>query len=177
MKRAALFIIFTVMLYGCGYTARSVLPAGEASIHVDNFVNKIDVTEEVSKETPYYAYRPAMESDVTREIIDKFIFDGNYKIEGPKSAGFLLKGDLVDFRRDPLRYDANENVIEYRVSVVVDMELHDLKKGKLAWREKRFAGESTYRTSGQLAKSETTALQEALEDLADRIVERTVENW
>lgn len=178
MRIRTFFIIFALItLCGCGYTTRSVLPSGEASIHIDNFINKIDVAQEVSKENPYYAYLPAMESDITREVINRFIFDGNYRIKGPEDARFLLKGSMVDFRRDPLRYDANENVIEYRISVAVDMELIDLKDDKSLWLEKYFAGESTYRTTGEFAKSESTAIQEAVEDLARRIVERTVENW
>lgn len=177
-SKALLFISFAIICAGgCGYTTHSVLPGREASIHVANFVNKIDVTREISNESPYYAYRPAMESDITREIIDRFIFDGNYKIKAPKSATFLLKGDLVDFRREPLRYDSDENVIEYRISVVVDIELRDTKEGEALWQEKHFAGEATYRTTEAFAKSESTAVGEAIEDLARRIVERTVENW
>jgi hypothetical protein len=177
MKREFFIIFALIALCGCGYTTRSVLSSNSPSIYVDNFTNKINVTLEASKEKTYYAYRPALESDITREVINRFIFDGNYRIKGPESARFSLKGELVDFTREPLRYDANENIAEYRISVVVDMELHDPKGEGLIWQEKRFAGESTYRTTGQLAKSENTAVTEAVEDLARRIVERTVENW
>lgn len=180
MKKDLFFVslILTFITFcGCGYTTHSILPAGDASIHIDNFANKIDVTKEISERRIYYAYRPGMESDITREIIDRFIFDGNYKIKDAVRAHFLLKGELVDFTREPLRYDANDNVIEYRISIVVDIELYDLEKKDLIWREKSFAGESTYRTSGQFAKSENTAEKEAIEDLARRIVERTVEDW
>jgi hypothetical protein len=178
MKKNILFIILTaVILQACGYTTRSVLPSGESSLYVDNFINKIDITQEVTEEKIYYAYLPGMESDITREVIDKFILDGNFELKGVKRSQFLLKGELRDFRREPLRYDANDNVVEYRLSVVVDIELHDLKETKIVWREKSFAGESTYRTTGQFSKSESVAIDEAISDLARRIVERTVENW
>ena len=178
MKKNSFFIILVfVILYGCGYTTRSILPSGEPSLCVDNFVNKIDITAEVTEKKVYYAYSPGMEANITRKVIDKFILDGNFELKGMKKAGLLLKGQLTDFRREPLRYDANDNVIEYRLSVIVDIELHNLKEGKIVWREKDFAGESTYRTTGQFTKSENTALEEAISDLARRIVERTVENW
>ena len=172
-----LLIFVLLILCGCGYTAHSVVTGGESSIYVDSFVNKIDITREISHEKAYYPYRPAMEADITREVIDRFILDGNYKIKSRKNAHFSLKGELIDFRRDPLRYDANDNVIEYRLSAVINMELYDLKEDKTLWKESGFAGESTYRTSGEFAKSEQAAIGKAIEDLAARIVERTVENW
>ena len=45
------------------------------------------------------------------------------------------------------------------------------------WEEKGFIGDATYFTSGTLAKTEDTALDEAVDDLARRIVERTIEWW
>ncbi|MBN1353211.1 MAG: LptE family protein [Candidatus Omnitrophica bacterium] len=176
--RKLLFTAFILTaLYGCGYTTGALMPSGETSIYVDNFVNKIDVTREVSNEKAYYSYIPAIESDIRRRVIDRFILDGNYQIKNPDEAHFMLKGQLVEFRRDPLRYDANDNVIEYRITVVVNVELYNLKENKLIWKEANFGGESTYRTTGQFAMSENKAVDQSINDLARRIVERTVENW
>ena len=178
LKRKAFLAILAVIVFcGCGYTTRSVLPSGGTSIHIDNFVNKIDITKETSDSEIYYAYRPGMESDITRKVIDKFIFDGNYQVKDAANSHFLLKGELVNFTREPLRYDANENVTEYRVHVAVNMELYDLEEDKVVWREKNFAGEKSYCTTGQYAKSESVTVGEAIDDLARRIVEHTVENW
>ena len=178
MRPASFFVsLLLIAVCGCGYTTRSAVRVDEPSVYVENFLNSIDTTRETSDTRPYYAYRPAIESDITREVIDKFVSDGNYPIEGPKNAHFSLKGELVSFERQPLRYDANDNVTEYRLSVVVNMELNDLYKKETVWKESGFAGESTYHTSGALSKSEGTAIQEAIKDLAQRIVERTVEDW
>ncbi|MFH1593168.1 MAG: LPS assembly lipoprotein LptE [Candidatus Omnitrophota bacterium] len=174
---AAICAFAISLLSGCGYTTHAILPSGGASIHVDNFLNKIDVTREASNDETYYAYIPAMESDITREVISRFIFDGNYEVRGPAEANLLLKGNLVGFRRDPLRYDDGESVTEYRVSVICDIELSKVGDSQVLWKESSFAGVSTYRTEGQFAKSESAATREAIKDLARRIVERTVEDW
>ena len=178
LKNKIIPLIFTCLIFsGCGYSTHAVLTSGEASVYVDNFKNKIDVTSEISDEKIYYAYTPGAEANITRLIIDRFIADGTYEIKEEKDAQFLLVGSLIDFRREPLRYDTNDNVTEYRISIAVDIELFDSVTGELVWEEKTFAGEATYRTSGQYSKSESTATEEAIEDLARRIVERTVENW
>ena len=162
---------------GCGYATSSLVSAGSKTIYVRNFVNKIDPTQEVTDKRMYVGYRSGLELSVTRETINKFIVDGNLKIADEKTADLILEGELVDFRKEALRFDANDDVIEFRLKVVVDMRLTDSRTGKLITEEKYFTGETTYRTSGTLAKSESQAVQAAVADLAQRVVERVVEGW
>lgn len=169
---AALFFIS-----GCGYTTASLLPSNFKTIYVDNLVNKIRVADESTDSRMFRGYRPGMEIDATRAIRDRYLRDGNLKVTtNPDDADLILKGDLVDFRNEALRYDRNDNIEEYRIRMVVNIELLE-KNGKTRWTENNFAGESLYRTSGPLARSETAAITEANEDLARRIVERTIEEW
>jgi len=169
---AALFFIA-----GCGYTTHSLLPPELKSIHVENFENKIHITEEQTDTRMYRGYKPGLEKDITKETIDKFLFDGNLKVANDESADLILKGELVDYRKEALRYDRNDNVEEYRILLVANIELIDTKTGKTMWSETNFSGEATYRTSGSLAKGESASIKDATQDLARRIVERTVEGW
>jgi len=162
---------------GCGYTTHSLLPSDFKSIRVENFKNDIKITAEQSDQRMYVGYRPGMEIELTKVVIDKFLLDGNLKIAAESDANIILKGTLTDFKRDALRYDANNNVEEYRIKLVVNTTLENVKTGALIWKENSFAGETTYRTSGSLAKSEAAAVSDAIADLARRIVERTVEAW
>ena len=174
---SAFTLISAAMLSGCGYTTHSQLTAKFKSIYVENFTNSITLTAEQSNVRMYRGYRPGMEIDLTKAVIDRFLSDGNLVIEKEAGADVMLKGQLRDFQRDALRYDANDNVEEYRIKIIVNLELYDAKTGSLMWKETGFAGETTYRTSGSLAKSETAAVQDAITDTARRIVERTVEAW
>lgn len=172
-----LFLIFLIFISGCGYTTRSLLAPAYRSIYVENFINKINITEEQTEERMYRGYRPGLEIDLTKAIIDRYILDGNLRIANLKDASLILRGELLDFRKEALLYDANNNVEEYRIRLVVNIELIDAKSDNTVWREKGFSGETTYRTGGSLAKSESTAIKEANADLARRIVERTIEGW
>lgn len=175
-KFAAMLLTALFFISGCGYTTRSLLPSEFKTIYVDNFVNKIKVAAESSDERMYRGYKPGMEIDVSKVIRDKYLFDGNLKIANSKDADLILKGELVDYRNESLRYDRNDNVLEYRIRMVVNLELQT-KDGKTRWTENNFAGEALYNTTGPLAKSESTAIVEAEADLARRVVERTVEEW
>lgn len=166
-------------LLGCGYTTRSFVNPNIKTIYIEPFANKINITSELSENRKYKTYFPLLEVKITRAVVDRFVFDGNLRIGKPDTADIILKGELLDYAKDPLRYSSSDNstVEEYRLSLTVNISLIERRENKLLWEEKGFIGDTTYFTSGSSAKSEETALSAALTDLARRIVARTIEEW
>jgi len=165
-------------LSGCGYTTRSGIVSKYRTIYITPFVSKIDITKEADAAAKYTLYRPQIETDITKRVINRFLFDGNLKPVKEGDADVILKGEVMEFRKDPVRYAANnEDVEEYRISLVVNISLWNKKDDKLEWEENGFTGETSYFTSGPLAISETQAINNSLDDLSRRVVERAVEQW
>ncbi len=175
MNRLRLFIVLglTGILCGCGYTFKSTLPAGLKTIYVDTFENRIDFTTEARRNL----YLPLLESDVRRAITDRFLFDGNLKLADEGNADLIMTGKLLNYRRVGLRFSSSDDVEEYRVYITVSLALTRNGDEEPMWEEPSFVGEATYFVSGPRATSEDSAVAEAVEDLARRIVERTVEDW
>jgi hypothetical protein len=172
------FLLLSVLaISGCGYTTGSLLPAHLKTIAIENFANKIPITDEISDRNRYKTYRPLLEVDVTRTIIDRFIFDGHLKVVQKKDANLILEGALVDFRREPTKYGYGDMIEQYRIAIFVDMQLIDAVSGEVMWSENNFAGSDYYFTTGAQMKSEDAAVADALNDLARRVVERTIEVW
>lgn len=171
---------FLVTITGCGYTTRSMISNKFKTIYIVPFVNKIDITKEAYTASKYKLYKPTLETDISKSVTNRFLFDGNLRPVKEGSADLILKGELIEFRRDPLRYTDNDEVEEYRINLVVNISLWDKKEDKLVWEENGFTGDSTYFTSFTttgVAKSDDAATSDAIADLARRIVERTVEQW
>jgi len=162
---------------GCGYSTHSAINTSIKTIYVEPFKNKINYTSEYGEARDVISYFPLLESKITQSVIDRFLFDGNLKVVKQDMADVVLKGALIDYTRDALRYDDNNNVEEYRVNLTVSLELWNDKENKLIWAEPRFVGQATYFTTGSQSKSEASAINDALDDLAQRVVERTVEQW
>ena len=187
MKSLKLFLLLFAICYlpfaigGCGYTTRSMISNEFRTIYVVPFMNKIDITQETDVASKYRIYRPMLESDITKYVTNKFLSDGNLKPVKGESADLILKGEVTEFRKDPLRYNDSDEVTEYRINLVVNIGLWNRKENKLVWEEKQFIGDTTYFTSFALGdvtkKTDDTAISDALDDLARRIVERTVEQW
>ncbi|MDB4349581.1 LPS assembly lipoprotein LptE [Omnitrophica bacterium] len=171
-------IVFTVLyLSGCGYTAGSLLPNHLRTIYVEDFGNKIDPSSEPSGKHGFRIYRAGVETDITEAIVSQFIFDGHLHIVDKDDADLVLRGGLLDYYKQPLRYDRFDNVEEYRVIITVDMELVDVARDSELWKEKDFIGYDTYRLTGAFASGEEEAREGAIKDLAKKIVEKVIEAW
>jgi hypothetical protein len=177
MGRVLSFLLLIFMFSGCGYTTRSLIVDKYRTIYIQPFVNKVDISNEGYQGNKYRIYRPTLETDITQSVVNKYLFDGNLRPISNEEADLVLKGELVEFRRDPLRYDDNDTVTEYRLNIVVNLSLLDKKENKILWKEDNFTGDTTYFTTGSNAKTEGVAVSDALSDLSRRIVERTVEQW
>ncbi|PIP19634.1 MAG: hypothetical protein COT38_05470 [Candidatus Omnitrophica bacterium CG08_land_8_20_14_0_20_41_16] len=164
-------------IMGCGYTTRSMISDKFLTIYVAPFINKIDITSEGNAANKYRLYRPMIETEITKYVTNRYLFDGNLKPTKEELTDLVLKGEVVEFRKSPLRYLDNDEVSEYRINLVVNISLWDKKENKLIWQENNFTGDTAYFITGSQAKSEDTAVTDALTDLARRIVERTVEQW
>lgn len=172
-------ILLSVIVAGCGYTTGSLLPTHIQTIYVEPFKNRIELTDELTTdEYRFRSYRVHLETDITKEVIRKFINDGHLKVVRKEEADVILSGELVDYLRQPLRYGAdNEVVAEYRVSIVCSAQFRDIAKDELIWNEPRIIGDSTYNISGTYSVTESATVASAVSDVARRIVNRAIEGW
>jgi hypothetical protein len=184
MKRQLIFLLAVfcaASLAGCSYATHTTAYKEATRIYIKPFENKVDlnIEREYSDRNPYRLYRAGMETKVTDAIIDRFQVDGYLKVVSRQDdADLVLSGALVNFDKQPLRYDQrSEDVDEYRANIIVDMSLENVPQSKTTWSEKGFVGFFEYNQTGPNSVSEDAAINNAIADLAKRIVERTVEDW
>lgn len=174
-KLQALFLSL-ILFSGCGYTTKSSLPEHIKSVYVAPVKNQINLTGEVSDKDAFKVYRPGLEVEVTNAIINRYILDGYLKIGKPDTSDAILEAQLIEYRRDALRYSDGDDVQEYRLNVVVHVSLKDRTTDKSIY-DSDLTGDSTFYLQGPRAESEDQAVQRAVEDLARRVVEQTLEIW
>jgi len=175
-KTALLFFASLLFLSGCGYATRSVAPsmADKKTIFIEAFKNNVDYGSERADKNLYV---PMMEVKVTNGVINRFITDGYLKVAKSGNADLILKGALINYQRDGLRFDDDDNAEEYRITILVSLQLIDARTNEILWTEPSFGGEATYFLTGPQATPENDAIDKAVKDLAQRVIERTVEDW
>lgn len=169
-------LIFTLLLSAlffssCGYTNKAILPYdGANSIAISTFGNKIAARS-------VKTYIGGLESRITQQVIDEFVRDADVRIESPEDADLTLEGSIIAYEQEAFRYDEVERVDEYRLYIIMDLFLTDNRSDTILWHEPSFTGEARYFITGPRAVSEDEAAIEAIEDLADKILSRVVEDW
>lgn len=164
MKKIIFILILScITCAGCGYTTRPTVIPGVTKIYIETFKNNI--------------YEPNLETDLNSAITDVFIKDGYYRIVKREEADAVLSGEIINYEKSALRYDLDENIQEYRLAISVNMRLVNTQNESVIFDEKGFTGDTTYFLTGASAKSERTARADAVNDLAKRIVNRTIEGW
>jgi len=170
--------LFLVALPGCaGYTSQTNLPEHIQTIHVMKVQNTIDISAEVSNKKAFQTYRPGLEVELRNALIERFIVDGHLKIDSEAKADSLLTAKLLSFDRDPVRYNRDDSIQEFRIHVTASASLMDQTSGEILWETASISGEGSYFLSGDEAVSEDEAVQESLDDLVRHIVEAVLEVW
>ena len=179
LHKVTVGLLLAVFVAGCGYTTGSLLPSHIQTIRIEPFRNRIELTDELSfDEYRFRDYTPHLETDITEEVIDRFINDGHLKVVEAESADIILSGELIDYLKTPVRYGSdNETVEEYRISIVCSVAARDVNKDGILWQNSRVIGDATYNVSGTYAASESSTISAAVSDLARRIVNHTIEGW
>ncbi len=167
MKRGIIFKFFLSILIfigGCGYATNAYfLPSHMKSVHVETFRNKTD--------------QPNLENEFRKKMISEFQSDGNLKIGSAGDADTILKGDILGYSREALRYDDNEDIREYRLTITVSFEFIDQANQEVVVKKSSFSGDTTFYLTGSSAKSESSAREDALDDLTRRLLNSITTLW
>lgn len=154
---------------GCGYTNKSQLPSDLRRIHVPTFKNSMNISST-------FTYEAGLESKITNAIISRLIFDGNLKVvDSPKEADLLLLGEIKRYEQEPIGFNSDEGVREFRLFIVTKLTLKNLHTNEDMWVEDEFCASSQYFTAD--ITNQQSATNRAAQTLATYVVNRIVEDW
>jgi outer membrane lipopolysaccharide assembly protein LptE/RlpB len=149
MKKVVWSLILFFYLFGCGYTPVPILP---------NYIKGIDVLPFEDRTSSRYN----LQLEITNKIIEELILDGRVDVVSPERSDAQLRGQIVSFTREPLSYDTEGNVTEYKLWILVEAEFFDKVKDAVLWRDE-------FEHSLIYAESVTEEL-EAIEELSNEVV-------
>ncbi len=171
---AAIFLTAAVFIQGCGYTTKTALRPEWKTIYISPVVNDINFSNQY--ERPLYV--PLLEVKIRNAVSERLLRDGYLTIVNrPEDADITLAIRLREFRHDPVRYDDDGNISEWRVAIVVSLELMEQETRSIIWKVDNFAGSQERFRLGSQTSSEDTAVDTAVADLARRVIDSVVELW
>jgi outer membrane lipopolysaccharide assembly protein LptE/RlpB len=161
----------------CGYHLSgtgSIVPQGVNTISIPVFFN---VTNE-----------PYVDVEITQAAVEEFLTDGRLKVVSLEDADLALRGKITKYEVIPLSYNPQSYVQQYRVHLVVEAVLEDLRSKKILWRERGIESNliSDYavsydpagKTDISLTKiAKDAAIKNASKDIAKTLRSRVLEGF
>ena len=168
LRGALYFLVVALLLSGCGYHLAgygSTLPSHIRAI-------SIPVLKNSSSE-------PNIQRDATDAIRRAFISDGRLKVTDTSKADLLMRGTLTNYQLRGVSFSSEDSAEEYIVRLGIQVEAYDRIKKRIIFSQK-FTTQWDYRSTSNVVDSELekyTALKEAYDDLADKLVSITIEQF
>jgi outer membrane lipopolysaccharide assembly protein LptE/RlpB len=162
MKRTTfVLMLLPLVAAGCGYGLSPKLATHIKSVAVPTFQN----------ETLEYG----LEEEITQAVIDKFTEDNNLRVVSEERADSVVYGVIKAYKRRVAGFSAQEIANEYEIAIIIDVAVRDRVKGKELWKEAALARTTNYFVDQ--VESEREGRQEAVKQMAEDIVSRTVQGW
>jgi hypothetical protein len=148
--------------------------------------------------------QPGVENELTRKTVQELLVDGRIQVTSREQADAVLQGTIQRYDRLVLTRDANQVPQQYKLQMVVDLDFIDLKHGKeqQLWTTRQqisltpgvepdrddfdstntrslreFTNYYVLNVAGVPPEDEPTALVRLLDQMARRIVRRTLDGF
>jgi hypothetical protein len=121
-----------------------------------------------------------LKDKLTMTVNQAFNRDGRWQIVEESEADGVLIGEITRYFRMPLKHDANNITIEYKVLVMVDISFYDMHSKQTLWTERNLQATLTAppASSGLPGGITEVEMQQKLWDqLAKDIATRTFEGF
>lgn len=166
---SAVLIFLSLQVCGCGYMLGTPTVPGVRTVHVEIFKS-----DSFRRNLDYL-----LTEAVQREVRNR----GGYRLEDASIADTILKGRIVDIRKNPLSENRFDDPRELQLMVGAEIVWIDRRSGQVL-QQKTFplASELTQQASSvtfapEVGQSLATAQQEAATRLAARIVDLMEAPW
>lgn len=122
-------------------------------------------------------FKYGAERTLTTALVDEFVRDGTLDITDEGDADSKLTVEIVNYKKEAVGYDVQEIVNKYNLAMVISVTFIDLTTGQVLFQEPNFYDAVQYYALGSQAETEDEALQRLCEDIAVKVVNRTMQGW
>jgi len=150
-------LIFLCLLTGCGYHLAGEqrgLPEDIHSLSVGNVVNH-------SRE---YGLEKTLAFTFEREIHKRGHFQ---MVEDPAGGDAVLTGTIRDIRVRPVTFDANDQAVQYEMTVILDFTLTRHSDGQVLWRVSHLQEVDEYSVTSSVVVTSSSKFQRSALNASD----------
>lgn len=166
MRRLGGVVAIGLFLTACGYSFRGSLPPHIRTVAVLVLENKTQ--------------QPGVEALITNALVEAVVASGRLRLVKAEDADAILSGSVVGYTIESVAFDRSANVTNYRLHIVLNLTLRDVKRKEDLWKEEGIRERADFKVPGQVTITlirEDEALRRASVDIARAVVNRAIEGF
>ena len=163
-------IAYSLFLCGCSKyyynPAPQILPQYISKIAIRSFAN--------------HTRQYGLEDKLTLAVQQKFNQDGRWQITTEDQADGVVIGEISKYIQEPLAYDQNNVVTQYKLWILVNVSFYDKIRNLTLWTEPNLQGIVTYfsaSSNNPHSLTDVEAQQQLWDQFAIDITTRTLEGF
>jgi len=124
-------------------------------------------------------FEPMLDRELTRSLKEEIMQDGRWRLTDPEDAEYSLTGSVEHFDLEPLSYDPEERILEYRVNMRVSLTLRNSATDEVLWKDPDMESFAEYRVTQDITKSKIKkgeAISKACKTLAEDFIIKAVDS-
>lgn len=157
----ALLVLFTIFIGSCGYSSKSLLRSNVRSIYIPIFDNN--------------TFRRGYEFDLTKAVRDQILLRTRLDIVDKDEADSILFGKITGVDENVLIEDREDNIVESRVSVTIEIRWVDKRTGRTIVERRNIKRPTEFIVRRN--ETLTSSGNEAFVKIAQSIVDAMEEDW
>lgn len=157
---AVLLPIITSVV-SCGYSSKSLLRSNVRSVYIPIFDNN--------------TFRRGYEFDLTRAVRDQILLRTRLHVVDKDEADSILFGKISSFEENVLIENSNDNIVESRASVGIDIRWVDRRTGRAIVERRNIRNRAEFIVLRN--ETLTSSRTEAFVNVARGIVDAMEEDW
>ncbi len=157
----ALLLLFSTSIVSCGYSSKSLLRSNVRSIYIPIFDNN--------------TFRRGYEFDLTKAVRDQILLRTRLNIVDKDEADSILFGKITGVNENVLIEDREDNIVESRVAVTIDIRWIDRRTGRTIVERRNIKRPTEFIVRRN--ETLTSSSNEAFVKVAQSIVDAMEEDW
>lgn len=169
MHRFLVPCFFLILLAGCGYHPQGRgqrAPGGARTVYVDLLANA--------------TLEPFLENTATEALLNRFSRGRTLRVvDAASRANAVLSGRVASYTTVPVSYARNDEILEYRSTMTVLLELRRAGTGELLWKGNASWSEeyAASRDRSRQEDNEAAAIRVISDRIAEELYFRLVEDF
>lgn len=120
---------------------------------------------------------PGIQETLTEEVIEKFLTNGEFRIVDLRQADAAIIGVITALQEETVAFSEGTQARETRLWIVVDVRFETVDKKEVIWEELQLRTFGDYAFDTGTDSDREPALEDAIDKMADEILNQSISGW